>query len=50
MTIEDEIPKEFQDHARESANLRQALVGKDKALEAKDRLIADLQRRLQDVP
>jgi hypothetical protein len=36
----------FQDQARESADLRQALVEKDQVIEEKDRLIADLKKRL----
>ena len=54
MHIEDEILKEFQDHAREAADLRQALAEKDqaleerdKALEEKERLIEDLKRQLE---
>jgi hypothetical protein len=60
MDVEDDILAAFQDQARESADLRQALVEKDQALvekdqalvekdqalEEKDRLIADLERRL----
>jgi hypothetical protein len=60
MDLEDDILAAFQDQARESADLRQALVekdqvieGKDQALvekdqviEEKDRLIADLKKRL----
>jgi len=67
MDVEDEMLTAFQDQARESADLRQALVEKDQALvekdqaieekdqvieknaqslEEKDRLIADLKRRL----
>jgi hypothetical protein len=60
MDVEDDILAAFQDQARESADLRQALVekdqvieGKDQALvekdqviEEKDRLIADLKKRL----
>jgi hypothetical protein len=67
MDVEDDMLTAFQDQARESADLRQALVEKDQALvekdqaieekdqvieknaqslEEKDRLIADLKRRL----
>ena len=53
MDVEDDILTAFQDQARESADLRQALVEKDQvieknaqALEEKDRLIADLKKRL----
>ena len=60
MDVEDDILADIQEKARESADLRQALVekdtviegkdqvieGKDQVIEAKDRLIADLQRRL----
>ena len=46
MDVEDDILAAFQDQARESADLRQALVERNQALEEKDRLIADLQRRL----
>ena len=60
MDVEDDMLTAFQDQARESADLRQALAeqgqvieAKDQALEAKDqvieekdRLIADLKRRL----
>jgi len=46
MDVEDDILTAFQDQARESSDLRQALVEKDLALEEKDRVIADLQRRL----
>jgi hypothetical protein len=53
MDVEDDILKAFQDQARESSDLRQIIVEKDEALKAtsealeeKDRLIADLKRRL----
>jgi len=46
MDVEDDILAAFQDQARESADLRQALVEKDQVIEEKDRLIADLKRRL----
>ena len=60
MDVEDDILTAFQDQARESADLRQALVEKDQVIEKKDqalekkdlvieeqdRLIADLKRRL----
>jgi hypothetical protein len=60
MDVEDDILNAFQDQARESSDLRQALVekdqalvekdqaleAKDQALVEKDRLIADLTRRL----
>jgi hypothetical protein len=46
MDVEDDILTAFQDQARESADLRQALVEKDQVIEEKDRLIADLKRRL----
>ena len=46
MDLEDDILAAFQDQARESADLRQALVEKDQVIEEKDRLIADLKRRL----
>jgi hypothetical protein len=53
MDIEDDILVAFQDQARESADLRQALVEQAQAIEEKDqvieeqgRLIADLKRRL----
>jgi hypothetical protein len=60
MDVEDDMLAAFQDQARESADLRQALIEKDQALtekdqaleekdqaiEEKDRLIADLKRRL----
>ena len=53
MDVEDDMLTAFQDQARESSDLRQALVErdqalveKDQALEEKDRLIADLTRRL----
>jgi hypothetical protein len=53
MDVEDDILTAFQDQARESADLRQALVEKDQLIEKnfqvigeKDRLIADLKRRL----
>jgi hypothetical protein len=60
MDVEDDILTAFQERARESADLRQALVEKDQALvekdqelvekdqalEEKDRLIAELERRL----
>jgi hypothetical protein len=46
MDVEDEILTALQDQARESADLRQALVEKDQVIEEKDRLIADLKRRL----
>jgi hypothetical protein len=46
MDVEDDIMTAFQDQARESADLRQALVEKDQVIEEKDRLIADLKRRL----
>ena len=60
MDVEDDIMTAFQDQARESADLRQALVEKDQVIEEnylalrekdqvieeKDRLIADLKMRL----
>ena len=60
MDVEDDIMTAFQDQARESADLRQALVEKDQVIEGnfqalrekdqvieeKDRLIADLKMRL----
>jgi len=60
MDVEDDIMKAFQDQARESADLRQALAEKDQmiekkdqvierkdqALEEKERLIAELKKRL----
>jgi hypothetical protein len=53
MDVEDDILTAFQDQARESADLRQSLVEKDQliekniqVIEEKDRLIADLKRRL----
>jgi len=46
MDVEDDILAAFQDQARESADLRQALIEKDQVIEEKDRLIADLKRRL----
>jgi hypothetical protein len=53
MDVEDDILTAFQDQARESADLRQALVEKEqvieenaKCLEEKDRLIEDLKRYL----
>jgi len=60
MDVEDDMLAAFQDQARESADLRQALEDqvrqsadllqvlgeKDQALEEKDRLIAELKRRL----
>ena len=52
MDVEDDILAAFQDQARESSDLRQALAEKDQALVEKDqvieemgRLIADLERR-----
>ena len=46
MDVEDDMLTAFQDQARESADLRQALVEKDQVIEEKDRLIADLKKRL----
>ena len=53
MDVEDDMLTAFQDQARESSDLRQALVEKDQVIEekdqvieAKDRLIADLEGRL----
>jgi hypothetical protein len=53
MDVEDDMLTAFQDQARESSDLRQALVEKDQALAEKDqalaekdRLIADLKQRL----
>jgi uncharacterized protein (DUF3084 family) len=41
MDLEDEMLATFQDQARESADLRQALVEKDQALAGKDQLIEE---------
>jgi hypothetical protein len=46
MDVEDDILSAFQEQVRQSADLRQALVEKDQLIEAKDRRIADLERRL----
>ena len=61
MDVEDDIVADFQEQARKSADLRQALIEeknqvieeknqiieeKDQAIDKKDRLIADLERRL----
>ena len=46
MDVEDDILTAFQDQARESADLRQTVVEKNRVIEEKDRLIADLKRRL----
>jgi hypothetical protein len=46
MDVEDDILKAFQDEARKSADLRQALAESHQVIEEKDRLIADLKRRL----
>jgi hypothetical protein len=46
MDVEDDVLPAFQDQAWESADLRQALVGKDQVITEKDRLIAHLNRRL----
>ena len=55
MDVEDDMLKAFQNQARESADLRQALVKKEQVIEEKeqviaekDRLIAELQRRLSE--
>ena len=49
MDVEDDMLTAFQDQARESADLRQALVVKDQVIEEKDRLIAELKGRLSRV-
>jgi len=41
MDVEDDILAAFQDQARDSADLRQALVAKDQALEGKDQMIVE---------
>ena len=46
MDVEDDMLAAFQDQARESADLRQALLEKEQVIEEKDRQIADLTRRL----
>jgi hypothetical protein len=46
MDVEDDMLTAFQDQARESADLRQALIEQGQVIEEKDRLLADLLRRL----
>jgi len=48
MHIEDEILKEFQNHARESADLRLALAEKDHALEEHAKALEDKAKALED--
>jgi len=46
MEVEDDMLAAFREQARESSDLRQALVEKQQALEKMDRLIADRNKRL----
>lgn len=46
MDVEDDILSAFQDQARESSDLRQALVEKDQSLEKKDLVIAEKDKTL----
>ena len=48
MHIEDEILKEFQDHAREAADLRQALTEKDQALEEKNQALEEKDQAVEE--
>ena len=46
MDVEDDLLATFQDHARESSDYRQTIENNYKVIEEKDRLIADLLKRL----
>ena len=48
MDVEDEILAAFQDQARESADLRQALADRDQVLADKDQALADKDQALAD--
>jgi hypothetical protein len=50
MDIEDDILAAFQDQARETSDLRQALAEKDRELAEIDRLIAELKKRTERPP
>jgi len=47
MDVEDDIMKAFQDQARESADLRQALAEKDQMIEKKDQVIEEKDQMIE---
>jgi hypothetical protein len=48
MDVEDDILKHFQNQARESADMRQALVEKDQVIEEKDQALQEKDQALQE--
>ena len=49
MDVEDDMLAAFQDQARESADLRQALIEKDQALVEKDQALVEKDRLISDL-